>query len=776
MIENKPIRIAQIMGKWVGGGVEAVVMNYYRHIDRNKIQFDFICDEDSTCIPYEEIEKLGGKVILIPPYQKVFKYHKELKRVLKEGKYKIVHSHINTLSVFSLFAAKCAGVPVRIAHSHSTTNKKEKKKHLMKKIFKFFSKLFATDYMACTEHAGRWMFGNKEFNEGNVYILNNAIELNKYEYNEKIRIKKRKELNIDANTLVIGHVGRFVEQKNHKFLIDIFNELHKKNKNSILMLVGQGPLVQKMKEKVKKLNIEDSVLFLGQRKDVNELYQAMDIFLFPSLYEGLGMTVIEAQCSGLTCIASTEVPPIVKVTDKLIFVSLNKNIASWISCIKTIKKRSTCNYVKEIAKKGFDINIEVIKLEKYYIERIKQRPEKIAIISGGFLPIPATKGGAVENLVVNLLNENEKKQKIQFEIISIYDKEAIIESKKYKYSSFIFIKVNSIIELLDKSIFFVAKNILMKKNSISYRYILQRLSYLRKCSKIIKKNNYDKILLENHPTEYFALKWKKNYLKYKNRYYYHCHNEFPNTYGCKAIINKTHKIICVSDFRKNNVKDYLNMEEKKFFVLKNGIDTKIFQKDLSNNEKKNLKEKYNIGNNDKILLYTGRIIPEKGIKEIILALKQLNNKNIKLLIVGSSLNMLKAKTRFEMEIESIIDENIIFTGYVDYNQIYQFYKLADIGVFPSILEDSAPLTIIEALVSGLPIISTNSGGIPEYAINGSAILLKRDEKMVENLAKTIDELLYNENKLKEMSNIAKNVSKNLTKEKFYEDFCKQILD
>jgi len=126
--QDSPIRVAQIIGKWLGGGVESVVMNYYRHIDRSKIQFDFICDEDSTNIPYDEINSLGGKVILIPPYQKVIKYHNELKKVLKDGNYKIVHSHINTLSVFSLWAAKSAGVPVRIAHSHSTTNKKEKKR------------------------------------------------------------------------------------------------------------------------------------------------------------------------------------------------------------------------------------------------------------------------------------------------------------------------------------------------------------------------------------------------------------------------------------------------------------------------------------------------------------------------------------------------------------------------------------------------------------------------------------------------------------------------
>ena len=275
MRDDEPVRVAQIMGKWVGGGVESVVMNYYRYIDRTKIQFDFICDDDSTNIPYEEIEKLGGKVILIPPYQKVFKYHNKLKKILKEGPYKIVHSHINTLSVFSLFAAKCAGVPVRIAHSHSTTNKKEKKKNLLKQLLRPFSELFATDYMCCSELAGRWLFGDKEYDKGNVYLLNNAIDLDKFKYNETLRKKKRKELGIKDDTLVIGHIGRFVAQKNHDYLIDIFNEIHKKNNNSVLLLAGQGPLMEEIKNKVNDLNLDDNVKFLGQRNDANELYRIL---------------------------------------------------------------------------------------------------------------------------------------------------------------------------------------------------------------------------------------------------------------------------------------------------------------------------------------------------------------------------------------------------------------------------------------------------------------------------------------------------------------------
>lgn len=369
-MENKePIRVAQIIGKWLGGGVEAVVMNYYRYIDKSKIQFDFICDEDSTNIPYEEIEKLGGKVILIPPYQKVLKYHKELKRVLKEGKYKIVHSHINTLSVFSLFAAKCAGVPVRIAHSHSTTNKKEKKKNLIKQVLRPFSKLFATDYMCCSELAGRWLFGNKEFDKGNVYILNNAIDLDKFKYDEKIRKEKRKELGIKDDTLVIGHVGRFVEQKNHRFLIDIFNEVHKQHENSILLLAGQGPLMEEMKEKVKTLGIEASVKFLGQRNDINELYQAFDVFCLPSLYEGLPVVGVEAQATGLLCVFSDYMTKETKVLNTTEFLSLKQKTIEWANCIIEAKKKfKRKNKREEIANNNFDISVEANKLENKYNE------------------------------------------------------------------------------------------------------------------------------------------------------------------------------------------------------------------------------------------------------------------------------------------------------------------------------------------------------------------------------------------------------------------------
>lgn len=368
---QQPIRIAHIIGKWLGGGVESVVMNYYRHIDREKVQFDFICDSDSTNIPYDEIEKLGGKVILIPPYQKVFKYHRELKKILKQEGYKIVHSHINVLSVFSLFAAKKAGVPIRIAHSHSTTNRKEWKKNIVKIILRPFSTIYATEYFACTEHAGKWMFGKKNLERQKIHILNNAIDLDKFKRNEKNRKLKRKELGVYDDEFIIGHVGRFVSQKNHEFLIDVFKKIHDKNSNARLMLIGQGPLMERVKNKIENLELTEFVTFLGQRLDVCELYQTFDMFVLPSIYEGLGMVLVEAQAAGVPCIASTEVPDVAKVAENFLFLSLSAGAEYWAEQIinKPESREEKEKIYDKLSRCGFNIKLEAKKLLDYYLAK-----------------------------------------------------------------------------------------------------------------------------------------------------------------------------------------------------------------------------------------------------------------------------------------------------------------------------------------------------------------------------------------------------------------------
>lgn len=403
---------------------------------------------------------------------------------------------------------------------------------------------------------------------------------------------------------------------------------------------------------------------------------------------------------------------------------------------------------------------------------VKNMTKEIAIISSGFLPIPATKGGAVENLIENLLKENEKNiENLKFIVLSVYDLEAQKEAEKYKNVTFKFIKIPYIIKLLDKILYFIAKKIFLKKKLQSYRYILQRLYYLNKVSLDLKKNNYNKIILENHPTQFLSLKWRKNYKKYVGRYYYHCHNEFSGTYGCSKIIIQTHKFICVSKFIAKSLQKYLNIDKNKFVILKNSVNNDFFKKvDLK--EKQKLLEKYDLFDK-KILLFTGRIIPEKGIKELLSALKLVKYKNFKLLVLGASLNELKVKTTFEEMIDKKIIElqdKVIFTGYIPHKNISDYYAIADIAVLPSIWDDPAPLTIIESLASGVPLITTNSGGIPEYATSNSAIILKRNDQLINEIAKSIDLLLTSDDIRNKMAHSAKKDSISFSTNNYFKNF------
>ena len=251
------------------------------------------------------------------------------------------------------------------------------------------------------------------------------------------------------------------------------------------------------------------------------------------------------------------------------------------------------------------------------------------------------------------------------------------------------------------------------------------------------------------------------------------------TYGCEFIIKNTKKMICVSNFIKNSLEKKLKIDEDRCIILRNGIDTEEFSIRIDEVEKQKIKEKYNIKNDEKVVLFTGRIVPEKGIKELLKALSKVKIKNIKLLVVGSSLNNINVKTKYEIEIEELvkkINKNVIFTGFVEYKEIYKLYAIADIAVLPSIWDDPAPLTIIESMAAGLPIITTNSGGIPEYVNNKCAFIIDRDSNLVYNLSKTIESLIKNEELRGKMSEESKKTSKNLTKVEYYKDFVKELLE
>ena len=319
------IRVLQVVNNMHRAGLETMLMNYYRHMDKEKIQFDFLTHRPERDDYDDEIESMGGKVYYAPRLypQNYPAYFKYMENFFKEHpEYKIMHSHIDAMSYLPLKAAKKAGVPVRIAHSHNTSIDKDFKLPL-KLYYKSRITTVSNYYCACGEEAGKFLFPGKEYS-----VIPNAIETDKFRYDETIREKKRKELGIN-DELVFGHVGRISYQKNHKFLIEIFSEILRKNSNGLLLLIGVGEKEEEVRKQIEGLGISNKVRFLGNRSDVYELYQAMDAFILPSFFEGIPVVGVEAQYAGLPCFFSDKVPGEVAFSGNCSFISLNKNSSQW---------------------------------------------------------------------------------------------------------------------------------------------------------------------------------------------------------------------------------------------------------------------------------------------------------------------------------------------------------------------------------------------------------------------------------------------------------------
>ncbi len=324
---DRRIKLATVVGKMKGGGVESIVMEYMRQLDREKFELWLLVDSDSTLVPEHELSDLGVRLIWVPPYQKVAAYHKALYRLFREEKFDIVHAHINTLNVFPLFAAWRAGIPVRIAHNHNTLGKGETKRNIAKYLLRPFAKVFPTTLCACGSYAGRWIYGSR----APFFVMPNSIDFREDEYRfaAEVRTAAREELGL-TDRFVIGHVGRFLTQKNHKFLVEVFAKIVEKEPKATLLLVGSGELLPEVKARVKELGIEDRVIFTGQRGDTARLYQAMDVFVFPSLYEGKPLVPMEAQLSGLPVLSADTVTREIIYDDSLVeFLPLTASAEVW---------------------------------------------------------------------------------------------------------------------------------------------------------------------------------------------------------------------------------------------------------------------------------------------------------------------------------------------------------------------------------------------------------------------------------------------------------------
>ncbi|MCD7809855.1 MAG: glycosyltransferase family 1 protein [Erysipelotrichaceae bacterium] len=363
MIE--PIRVLHVVTYMGRGGLETMLMNYYRHIDRDKIQFDFLVHRDFEADYDSEILSLGGKIYHLPKLNPLsLNYRKQLDSFFKQHKeYKIVHVHQDCLSAIVLKVAKKAEISVRIAHSHSSSQDKNVK-YLIKLFYRQFIPKYATDLFACGREAGDWMFKEK-----NYHVVRNAISSKDYIYKSNIRMKIREDLNL-KNDFTIGLVGRFSYPKNHDFLLDIFNELVNINPNSKLLLVGDGDLRLQIEEKINKLTLKDKVILTGVRTDISDLLQAMDVFVMPSLYEGLPLSIIEAQASGLPCFISDKVPIECKKTDLVTQISLSESPEYWAKQILHTKDIERRNTYEEIVESGFDIEENAKLLQEFYIRKV----------------------------------------------------------------------------------------------------------------------------------------------------------------------------------------------------------------------------------------------------------------------------------------------------------------------------------------------------------------------------------------------------------------------
>jgi len=363
---NKPIRILQVLAGMNRGGSETFIMNVYRKLDKTKVQFDFILFREEECDYNEEIRKLGGKIYWIPRYngrnhvlfknawRSFFKEHPE---------YKIIHGHVRSTASIYLRIANNYGLTT-IAHSHNTSSGKGLDA-VVKNILQYPIRFIANHRFACSKKAGIWLFGKKV----PFTVLNNAIDTKSFIFNKQKRESKRKELNLQ-NKLVIGHVGRFHMQKNHDFLIDIFNEVLNKRDDVVLLLVGDGELRFSIERKIEDLKLNHSIILAGIQSDISEMLQAMDVFVFPSLFEGLGIVVVEAQASGMPCVIADTIPEEAYVTELIEKLSLKDSTTKWANKIIEVSGSKRKDTHKEIIKSGYDIKETTAWLEKFYITSI----------------------------------------------------------------------------------------------------------------------------------------------------------------------------------------------------------------------------------------------------------------------------------------------------------------------------------------------------------------------------------------------------------------------
>lgn len=370
-MNTTPIRVLQVLGGLEAGGAESFVMNLYRAIDKKKVQFDFVKHIEHKGVFEDEITQMGGKIYRCPQYtgKNHFAYCKWWESFFKEHpEYHMIHGHVRSTASIYLKIAKKHGL-VTIAHSHSTSNGSG-----ISAIVKDMLRLpirHTADYLfACSDKAGKWLYGEKATEQPNYRMIPNGVDLRRFAFCEEKRQQMRQDLGIAEDTFVLGHIGRFTVPKNHQFLVELFAEYHEENPNSKLLLVGDGELFETVQQQCTQLGIRDAVIMAGSKTNTEDYYQAMDVFVFPSLWEGLPVSVVEAQANGLPCLLSDVITHDVDLTDQVKYLALaNKKV--WLCEVANLQRKPRIAATTENMAKlqPFDATVVAKQLQSFYLEQ-----------------------------------------------------------------------------------------------------------------------------------------------------------------------------------------------------------------------------------------------------------------------------------------------------------------------------------------------------------------------------------------------------------------------
>lgn len=360
------IRILHSVSNMDRAGIETMLMNFYRHMDRDQIQFDFLANKPAPGDYNEEIRSLGGRIFVSPGYKSYPRYLRFMTKLFeKHPEYRIIHTHNGALMLYALESAKKNRIPIRIAHAHATEIPVGLKNEV-KKVIRPMIKYVATDYWGCSDAAGRFYFSEKRWNKANE-LIHNAINVENFTFSETNRKRIREQYGF-GDKLVIGHVGRLMEQKNQKKLLDVFAQVHRRRPDTHLVIIGTGELENKLRQQTRELGIEDSVTFTGVLGNVNEWYSAFDVFVMTSLYEGLPVVAIEAQAADLPCVLTDTITPEVKITKNVQFFGLHDDSLKWANAILDIKPAKRVSRGEELLKAGYDIRSEAKRMQELYLK------------------------------------------------------------------------------------------------------------------------------------------------------------------------------------------------------------------------------------------------------------------------------------------------------------------------------------------------------------------------------------------------------------------------